>query len=160
MRYLSTLLIALASALCAAYLALWLTKPAPLEHTTIPPLIFKMEQDELVVWGGWKTVAGNLAPGMNAVEIRCNRTSNTCLEAFASILHHNQGEDLEAQVFSYKVNSWDATRLEAVSERSMGECLERRLVIHIPDKSAALKWSPPSGCEGDTGRAALVGDPL
>lgn len=67
---------------------------------------------------------------------------------------------LVRQVFSYKVNSWDATKLEAVAKRAMGECLERRLVIHIPDKSAALSWSPPNGCEGDTGRAVLVGDPL
>lgn len=62
--------------------------------------------------------------------------------------------------FSYKVRSWDATKLEAVARNAMGECLERRLVIHIPDKSAALSWSPPIGCEGDTGRAVLVGDPL
>lgn len=160
MRYLKFLLTALASALCATYLVLWLTKPAPVENTTIPPLIFKEEQDELVVWGGWKTVAGYQAPGTNAVEIRCNRTTNTCQEAVASILHHAEGEDLEAQVFSYQVSNWDATKLEAVVEGAMGECLERRLVIHTPDKSAALSWSPPSGCEGDTGRAVLVGDPL
>lgn len=101
MRYLNMLLIALASALCATYLVLWLAKPAPIENTTIPPLIFKMEQDELVIWGGWKTVEGYQAPGINAVEIRCNRTTNTCHEAVASILHHTEGEDLEAQVFSY-----------------------------------------------------------
>lgn len=160
MRYLNMLLIALASALCATYLTLWLKKPAPIDTiTTIPPLIFK-EEGDVVIWGGWKTVAGYQAPGASAVEIRCNRTSNTCHEAVATLLHHDQGEDLEAQVFSYKVNSWDVTKLEAVAERSMGECLERRLVIHIPDKSAALSWSPPSGCEGDTGRAVLVGDPL
>ncbi|MBN0328937.1 hypothetical protein JTM75_34835, partial [Pseudomonas aeruginosa] len=91
---------------------------------------------------------------------RCNRTSNTCHEAFATILHHTECEDLEAQVFSYKVSSWDKTKLEAVAELAMGECLERRLVIHLPDKSAALSWSPPTGCEGDKGLAVLVGDPL
>lgn len=160
MRYLNMLLIALASALCAAYIALWLTKPAPIENTTIPPLIFKEEQDELVIWGGWKTVEGYQAPGTNAVEIRCNRTTNTCHEAVASILHHAEGEDLEGQVFSYQVSSWDETKLEAVAEGAMGDCLERRMVIHTPDKSATLSWSPPSGCEGDTGRAVLVGDPL
>ncbi|MGQ7557874.1 hypothetical protein ACTGYQ_11420, partial [Streptococcus suis] len=68
MRYLKLLLIALASALCATYLVLWLTKPAPLENTTIPPLIFKEEQNALVIWGGWKTVEGYQAPGTNAVE--------------------------------------------------------------------------------------------
>lgn len=160
MRYLNMLLIALASALCATYVVLWFAKPAPIGNTTIPPLIFKEEQDELVIWGGWKTVDGYQTPGANAVEIRCTRTSSTCQEAFATILHHTDGEDLEAQVFSYKVRSWDATKLEAVARNAMGECLERRLVIHIPDKSAALSWSPPIGCEGDTGRAVLVGDPL
>jgi hypothetical protein len=42
----------------------------------------------------------------------------------------------------------------------MGDCLERRLVIHVTDSSAALNWSPPAGCKGDSGRAVLVGDPL
>lgn len=160
MRYFNMLLTALASALCATYLVLWLTKPAPIENATIPPLIFKEEQGEVVIWGGWKTVEGYQTPGTNAVEIRCNRTSSKCHEAYASILHHNEGEDLEAQVFSYKVSSWDATKLEAVAERAMGGYLERRIVIHIPDKSATLSWSPPAGCKGDTGRAVLVGDPL
>lgn len=160
MRYLNMLLTALASALCATYLVLWLTKPAPIENTTIPPLIFKEEQDGIVIWGGWKTVEGYQAPGVNSVEIRCNRASSMCHEAFASILHHAEGEDLEAQVFSYKISSWDTTKLEAVAGHAMGECLERHLFIHIPDKAAALSWSPPSGCEGDTGRAVLVGDPL
>ncbi|HGM5149699.1 hypothetical protein ACV4WR_31565 [Pseudomonas aeruginosa] len=58
MRYLQLLLIALASALCATYIMLWLTKPAPLENTTIPPLMIKEEQNELLVWGGWKTIEG------------------------------------------------------------------------------------------------------
>lgn len=63
-------------------------------------------------------------------------------------------------MFSYKVSSWDKTKLEAVAELAMGECLGRRLVIHLPDKSAALSWSPPTGCEGDKGRAVLVGDDM
>ncbi|MBD9424498.1 hypothetical protein IB232_04110 [Pseudomonas sp. PDM15] len=160
MHYVKLLLTALASALCATYIVLWFVKPAPLEITTIPPLIFKEDRGELVVWGGWKTVEGYQTPGTNAVEIRCNRTSGTCNEAFASILHHTDGEDLEAQVFNYKVSTWEAGKLEAVAERAMGECLERHLVIHLPDRSAALSWSPASGCEGDRGRAVLVGDPL
>ena len=160
MRYLKLLLIVLASVLCTTYVMLWVTKPAPIENTTIPPLIFKEEQGEIVIWGGWKTVEGYQTPGTNAVEIRCNLTSSRCHEAFASILHHTEGEDLEAQVFSYKVISRDAAKLEAVAERAMGECLERRIVIHIPDKSVVLSWSPPTECEGDTGRAVLVGDPL
>ena len=160
MRYLNVLLIALASVLCTTYLVLWLTKPATLKITTIPPLIFKEEQDYVVIWGGWKIVEGYRTPGTNAVEIRCSRRSGTCQEAFASILHHSEGEDLEAQVFSYKINQWDANLLEAVARGAMGECLDRRLVIHIPNKFAALNWFPPFGCEGDTGRAVLVGDPL
>lgn len=49
---------------------------------------------------------------------------------------------------------------EAAGARSMGLCLERHLVIYLQDKTAALSWSPPTGCEADKGRAVLVGDPL
>lgn len=42
----------------------------------------------------------------------------------------------------------------------MGLCLERRLMIYLQDKTATLRWSPPAGCDADTGRAVLVGDPL
>lgn len=118
MRYLKLLLIALASALCATYLVLWLTKPAPLENTTIPPLIFKEERNALVIWGGWKTVEGYQAPGTNAVEIRCNRTFNTCNEAVASILHHFEGEDLEAH---YLVSG------KSILGKHDGECAALRL---------------------------------
>lgn len=114
MRYLQLLLIALASALCATYIVLWLTKPAPLENTTIPPLMIKEEQNELLVWGGWKTIEGYQKPGTNAVEIRCNRTSNTCQEAFATILHHTEGEDLEAQVFMLRAVAQRQDRLALV----------------------------------------------
>lgn len=74
--------------------------------------------------------------------------------------HHEAGEDLEAQVFDYQITRWDEANIEAVAARSMGLCLERRLVIHLQDKSAALSWAPPEGCEADVGRAVLVGDPL
>jgi hypothetical protein len=160
MRYLNYLLIAIASALCASYSVLWLTKPSSFESTTTPPLILEEQQGEIVVWGGWKTVEGYQTPGINAVEIRCNRELGTCSEAFATILHHTTGEDLEAQVFNYQVTSWDNTSLEAVGARSMGLCLERHLVIYPQDKTAALSWSPSTGCEADKGRAVLVGDPL
>lgn len=160
MRYINYLLIAITSALCACYSVLWLTKPSPLENTTIPPLIFKEQLGEVVVWGGWKTIEGYQSPGTNAVEIRCSRELDTCNEAFATILHHTTGEDLDAQVFSYQITRWDETRLEAVAARYMGLCLERHLVIHLQDKTAALSWSPLAGCEADKGRAVLVGDPL
>lgn len=159
-HYYKYLLVALASALGASYAVLWLTKPSPLESTTIPPLILKEQQGELVVWGGWKRVEGYQSPGINAVEIRCNRERGTCSEAFATILHHDAGEDLEAQAFNYQITRWDETRLEAIATHSMGQCLDRHLVIHLQDKSADLRWLPPVGCEADQGHAVLVGDPL
>lgn len=94
------------------------------------------------------------------MEVRCNRELATCSEALATIMHHTTGEDLEAQVFNYRITRWDEARLEAVAARSMGLCLEKRLVIHLLDKSAALSWAPPAGCDADKGRAVLVGDPL
>lgn len=131
MRNLNYLLIALASALAAVYATLWLTKPSPLESTTIPPLIFKQDQGELIVWDGWRTVEGYQAPGTNAVEIRCNSDHNTCSEAVATILHHTTGEDLEAQVFNYRVVRWDESGLEAVADAAMAGCLDRRLVVSL-----------------------------
>jgi hypothetical protein len=160
MRYINHLMIALASALVAVYTVLWLTKPSPIEDTTIPPLIFKQDQAELTIWGGWDTVEGYRAPGTNAIEVRCNRDRNSCSEAVATILHHTAGEDIESQVYNYRVVRWDETGLEAVAEGAMGLCLERRLAISLKDRTAALTWAPPAGCEGDTGRAVLVGDSL
>lgn len=158
--YFKYLLIALASALGASYATLWLVQPSPLESTTIPPLLLKEQQGELVLWGGWKTVEGYQAHGVNAVEVRCNRERGTCSEAFATILHHDAGEDLEAQAFHYQITRWDETRLEAIAVRAMEQCLDRHLVIHLQDKSADLRWSPSAGCEADQGHAVLVGDPL
>lgn len=158
--YFKYLLIALASALGASYAALWLVKPSNLESTTIPPLTLKEQQGELVVWGGWKTVEGYQSPGINAVEVRCNRERGICSESFATILHHDAGEDLEAQAFHYQVTRWDETRLEAIAARAMEQCLDRHLVIHLQDKSADLRWSPSAGCETDQGHAVLVGAPL
>lgn len=103
---------------------------------------------------------GYEAPGSNAVEIRCNRQRNTCTEAYATILHHEAGEDLTAQVFEYQVTSWSEQRLEAVASNAMAECLERRLVIQLPEQAATLQWQPSAGCEADKGRAVLVGDPV
>lgn len=160
MRYFNYSLIAIASALGASFISLWLTKPSPLESTTIPPLAFTEHQGDIVVWGGWKTVEGYQAPGTNAVEVRCNRERGICNEALATVLHHSSGEDLEAQAFNYQITSWSEARLEAVAARSMGDCLDRHLVIHLQDKSAALSWAPQDGCEADKGRAVLVGDPL
>jgi hypothetical protein len=74
MSYLNYLLISLSSALVAAYTALWLHNPAPLETTTLPPLTIKQSRDELLIWGGWRTVKGYAAPNTNAVESRSYTT--------------------------------------------------------------------------------------
>lgn len=79
-----------------------------------PALIIKQQGDDLMLWGGWGTVAGYEPPGVNAVEIRCNRGNGSCLEAYASILHHDEGEDLEAQVFNYEVVEWTEQMLHAI----------------------------------------------
>lgn len=105
------LLILLASALITSYAVLWLLRPAPLESITIPPVLMKEQQGELVVWGGWRTVEGYQSQDVNAVEVRCNRDRGTCNEAFATILHHEAGEDLEAQVFHYQITRWDSEKL-------------------------------------------------
>ncbi|MBS7724602.1 hypothetical protein I0E51_06240 [Pseudomonas lalucatii] len=126
----------------------------------MPPLEVKQLGGDVLIWGGWRTVAGYMAPGVNAVEIRCNRERQACTEAVASILHHDEGEDLEAQVFAYQVTSWTAERVQAQASIAVGHCLDRHLVIDLTTHGAALEWSPPAGCEGDVGRAVLVGDPI
>lgn len=83
-----------------------------------------------------------------------------CSEAVATIFHHSTGEDLEAQVFHYRVVRWDDVGLEAIAEGAMAGCLGRRLVVFLSEKTAGVSWAPPTGCEGETGRAVLVGDPL
>lgn len=159
-HYFKYLLIALASALASTYAVLWFVQPSPLETTTIPPLLLKEQSGELVLWGGWKTVEGYQSPGFNAVEVRCNRKLGICSEAFATILHHDAGEDLEAQAFHYQITRWDEAKLEAVAPRAMAQCLDRYLIIHMREKSADLRWAPSAGCEADQGRAVLIGDPL
>ncbi|QTS88858.1 hypothetical protein JLK41_12210 [Ectopseudomonas khazarica] len=159
LRYLS---VALASALVAAYAAAWIVSPAPLERTatTIPPL--RIDQSNgLALSGGWRTVAGYDHGTTNASEIICNRERQTCFEAYASLLHHDSGEDLEAQAFDYEVTTWDDQRLVAINTDGMGECLQRFLYVDLVGESATLEWHPgEDGCEGDIGKAVLVGDPL
>ena len=162
MRYLNHLIACLATALVTGYAVLWLHHPAPIESgpVTIPPLRIVHKADELLVWGGWKTQAGYVAPGTNAVEIRCNRARGRCTEAYASIFKHDEGQDLEAEVFDYQVTAWTEQRVEAVSPKAMAECLDRQLVINLQAQAAVLQWGPASDCEGTTGKAVLVGDPL
>lgn len=164
MRYLRYLAIALASSLLTVYTVLWFVAPTTIEfpHTVIrPPLTVDQRDGQLLIWGGWETLKGYVAPGINAVEIRCDRASARCTEAYASILHHTEGEDLEAQVFSYVVQAWTDAQVEAVAGQAMG-CLDRRLLVDLTTQQARLDWSPGSeaGCQGDTGSAVLVGDPL
>lgn len=159
LRYLS---VALASALVAAYAITWLASPAPLERTTadIPPLRVA-QGDNLIIWGGWRIVEGYDHGTTTGVEIICNRERQTCLEAYAELLHHDSGEDLSAQSFDYEVTRWDDQRLLAIDMDGMGECLDRILKVDLVGEGATLEWRPGEGdCEGDTGKAVLVGDSL
>ena len=116
LRYLT---ISLASALVAAYAALWYASPAPIEQShvvTVPSLTVQEHQGDLLIWGSWKTVAGYEQPGKNAIEIRCNATKTTCSEAYANLMHHDEGEDIEAQVFNYEVVEWTESLLHAVAK--------------------------------------------
>jgi len=163
MRILRYLTVSLASALVAAYAALWYASPAPIQQShavTVPPLTVQEHQGDLLIWGSWKTVAGYDQPGKNAIEIRCNAVKAACSEAFANILLHDEGEDIEAQVFSYEVVEWTDSLLHAVAKGAMAECLDRNLFVSLNDKTASLEWMPQVGCEGDIGAAVLVGDPL
>lgn len=161
LRYLS---VSLASALVAAYAALWLANPAPLEqpHAVVrPPFTIEQQGDDLMLWGAWNTVAGYEPPGVNAVEIRCNRGSGTCQEAYASILRHDEGEDLEAQVYSYEVVEWTEQMLHATALMPRTQCVMRSLVVALPAGDATLELLPQGdGCPFDASAAVLEGDPL
>lgn len=164
MRYLPYIAIALASSLLSAPVVLWLAAPTSVDSphaVTRPPLKVEHQNGHLLIWGGWETTKGYEAPGTNAVEIRCDQASARCTEAYALILHHTEGEDLEAQVFDYVVQNWTETEMLAVAGQAMG-CLDRRLIVDLPTQRARLEWSPGSdaGCEGDIGAAELGGDPL
>lgn len=164
MRYFKYLVVALASALLSAYTALWYATPTTVEtpHSAVrPPLTVEQSDGKLLIWGGWKTLQGYEPPGTNAIEIRCERESGSCTEAYASILHHSEGEDLEAQAFSYTIQTWSDTEVTAVAERAM-DCLSRRLLVDLRSKQARLEWGPgaSTSCAGDVGAAVLVGDPI
>ncbi|WP_437880989.1 hypothetical protein [Pseudomonas sp. LRF_L74] len=70
LRALNYLLFVVLAALGSSYLTVLLQRGDAQVPTTIPPLIFQYEGRGLLVWGGWKTVAGYVAPGTNAVEIQ------------------------------------------------------------------------------------------
>lgn len=159
-RYLT---VSLASALVAAYVALWYATPAPLEQfhvVTVPPLTFQEHQGDLLIWGSWQTVAGYDQPGKNAIEIRCNQAKTACSEAYANVLHHDEGEDIEARVFNYEVVEWTDTLLHAVAKGATPECTDRNLYVSLDHNTASLELMPQDGCEGGMVAAVLVGDPL
>lgn len=163
MQYIKYLLVSLASALVAAYAALWYAVPVPLEVpsvVTVPPLTFQEYQGDLLIWGSWQTVAGYEQPGKNAIEIRCNKAKTVCSEAYANLLHHDEGEDIEARVFNYEVVEWTDTLLHAIAKGEMPECTDRNLYISLDHKTASLELIPQDGCEGDIVAAVLVGDTL
>ena len=162
MIYLRYLCVALASALVAAYAALWFASPSPLERpvVTIPPLTLEHGSD-LLIWGGWKTLEGYAYGDKSAVEIRCSRSLNTCTEAEATLLIHDEGQDLEAHVRTYQVTSWDDMYIEAVGTGPDSECPRRKLLVNIHEKLVRVSWKPSYGCESsDTGSVELIGDPL
>ncbi|WP_439888295.1 hypothetical protein ACSX1C_03750 [Pseudomonas sp. MBLB4123] len=166
MPYAKYFAVALASALLSAYAALWFATPVTAEtplSVVRPPLTIEQSDETLLIWGGWETQQGYEAPGSNAIEIRCERASGRCIEAYASILHHTEGEDLEAQAFQYAVQDWTDTEVTAVAERA-NDCLSRRLLVDLPRKQARLEWGPNSNADcdgdGDVGVAVLVGDPI
>ncbi len=162
MQYLKYLAVALSSALLSIYAALWFFGPEIVEapHSIVrPPLKVEQQDGQLLIWGGWETQKGYDAPGTNAIEIRCEQVSERCTEAYASIHHHTEGEDLEAQVFGYAVEAWTDKEVRAVAVQAMG-CLNRHLLVDLAAQQARLEWSPGADCEGDVGAAVLVGDPL
>jgi hypothetical protein len=77
-----------------------------------------------------------------------------------NLLHHDEGEDITAQVFNYEVVEWTDSLLHAVAKGAMAECIDRNLFVSLTDQTASLEWIPQEGCEGDIGAAVLVGDPL
>lgn len=163
MLYLKYLFVSVASAFVATHVALWYVNPAPVKQSyavTLPPLTVQAYQGDLLIWGSWQAVEGYEQPVSNAVEIRCNPVRKTCSEAYASILYHDEGEDLEAQVFDYEVVEWSDITLHAVAKGALAGCVDRNLYVNLGTGSASLELAPVEGCEGDMGRAVLVGDPV
>lgn len=165
MSYIRFILVALACSLLTSYAVLWWIAPVTAEapNTVIrPPLKIEHREGQLLIWGGgWKTLKGYDFPGTNAIEIRCDQDKRLCTEAYASVLRHSEGEDLEAQVFNYSVEAWTPQEVIAVATQAMG-CLNRQLLVDLKSNSARLEWSPSPtpDCTGETGTAVLVEDPL
>lgn len=152
---------ALAAALASALVTVGLTHSVTVDSPTLPPLVFSEDGGDQVIWGAWKTVQGYDAPGIHSTEIRCNKARMSCVEGLGTLLIHDDGQDLESQVFEYRVSEWGDSEITATAVTQMSGCLQRRLSIQLKDQTASLSWKPQDTCEdGDTGRAILVGDPL
>jgi hypothetical protein len=152
---------ALTSALASAFITVWLMHDVKIDRPTLPPLVFSEDGEDQVIWGAWQTVQGYDAPGIHSTEIRCNKARMSCVEGLGTLLIHDEGQDLESQVFEYRVSEWGDSGITATAVTQMSGCLQRRLAIQLKDQTASLSWKPQETCEdGDTGRAILVGDPL
>lgn len=161
MTILKICIAALISALASAFITAWLMHGASVDKPTLPPLIFSEEGGEQVIWGAWKTVQGYKAPGIHSTEIRCNKARMSCIEGLGVLLIHEKGQDLESQVFEYRVDEWGDSAITATAVTQMAGCLQRRLSIQLKEQKASLSWKPHETCEdGDIGRAVLVGNPL
>ncbi|SFD92763.1 hypothetical protein [Phytopseudomonas straminea] len=157
---LTTLFACLLTAGLTASLTLWLTsdKARPEPNVFIPERLADQSDGHLWVMGGWITEEGYQPPGRSAVEIRCYPEQQLCTEALATIFHHTEGSDLEAQTYLYQVTDWTDARVQAVAVGAMGGCHDRRLHLYPQDTDARLEWGPGEGCEGDSGSAVLIGE--
>lgn len=124
---------------------LWLSKPASRETTTTPPLIVDKQQDDIRVWGGWKTTDGYPVPSTNTGNIRCQREQSRCSEAVATVLHHSEGEDLEVQMFYNQVARRNEKGIEAVAAGVMGEWLGQALLDQYARHDGCVEISPSKG---------------
>ncbi|MBD9653560.1 hypothetical protein IB239_01880 [Pseudomonas sp. PDM12] len=156
----TTLFACLLTAGLTVSLTLWLTSDdtPSIPNVYIPERLADQIGDHLLLQGGWITEEGHQPPGHSAVEIRCYPEQQLCSEAVATIFHHTEGSDLEAQTYLYKVTDWTDARIQAVAVGAMGECHERRLHLYLRDIDARLEWGPGEGCEGDSGSALLIGE--
>lgn len=146
------------SAITAAVTAWIVGTPTKTPEPVIPPLLFSEVQGELVIWGAWKTTMGYDDPSIAATEIRCSKERMTCTEGVGHLLIHDAGQDLEAEAYGYQIESWSETSITAMATRLMGECLERKIAINLSQNTAELRWAPANSCEGDTGKAILIGN--
>jgi len=129
----------------------------------------KIEQKQLNTWVSFQSAE---QPLLGQFSVSGNKCYRQCIFDPGADAILTQPSSLKAKFYnSFGARNWvneipacgwkmHRQQHEAAGARSMGLCLERHLVIYLQDKTAALSWSPPTGCEADKGRAVLVGDPL